>query len=74
MIEVKEIIKSYGNSDNKIQVLKGISLKIKDGDFAVILGASGSGKSTFLNVVSGLEYPAKCCMTVRILQRFLIRN
>lgn len=29
MIEVKEIIKSYGNSDNKIQVLKGISLKIK---------------------------------------------
>ena len=57
MIEDKEIIKSYGNSDNKIQVLKGISLKIKDGDFAVILGASGSGKSTFLNVVSGLEYP-----------------
>ena len=57
MIEVKEIIKSYGISDNKIQVLKGISLKIKDGDFAVILGASGSGKSTFLNVVSGLEYP-----------------
>lgn len=57
MIEVKEIIKSYGNSDNKIQVLKGISLKIKDGDFTVILGASGSGKSTFLNVVSGLEYP-----------------
>ncbi len=57
MIEVKEIIKSYGNSDNKIQVLKGISITIKDGDFAVILGASGSGKSTFLNVVSGLEYP-----------------
>lgn len=57
MIEVKEIIKSYGNSNNKIQVLKGISLTIKDGDFAVILGASGSGKSTFLNVVSGLEYP-----------------
>ena len=57
MIEVKEIIKSYGNSDNKIQVLKGISLTIKDGDFAVILGASGSGKSTFLNVASGLEYP-----------------
>ena len=57
MIEVKEIIKSYGNSDNKIQVLKGISITIKEGDFAVILGASGSGKSTFLNVASGLEYP-----------------
>ena len=57
MIEVKEIIKSYGNSENKIQVLKGIRITIKDGDFAVILGASGSGKSTFLNVASGLEYP-----------------
>lgn len=57
MIEVKEIIKSYGNSDNKIQVLKGISITIKDGDFTVVLGASGSGKSTFLNVASGLEYP-----------------
>ena len=55
MIEVKDITKSYGTKENKQQVLKGISLKIEDGEFAVILGASGSGKSTFLNVVSGLE-------------------
>lgn len=57
MIEIKDIKKSYGNGDNKLQVLKGISVEINDGDFVVILGASGSGKSTFLNVVSGLEYP-----------------
>lgn len=57
MIEVKEITKSYGKGESQFQVLKGISLKIKDGDFAVILGASGSGKSTFLNVISGLESP-----------------
>lgn len=57
MIEVKEITKSYGNIENKFQVLKGISLPINDGDFAVILGASGSGKSTFLNIISGLERP-----------------
>ena len=38
-------------------VLKGISLDIEDNDFVVILGASGSGKSTFLNVISGLERP-----------------
>lgn len=57
MIEVKNIKKSYGNSDSRCEVLKGISLKIKDGDFAVILGASGSGKSTLLNVISGLETP-----------------
>lgn len=57
MIEINEIEKSYGSHENKFKVLKGISTKISDGDFVVILGASGSGKSTFLNVVSGLEYP-----------------
>lgn len=57
MIEVKEITKSYKSGENRFQVLKGISLQIKDGDFIVILGASGSGKSTLLNVISGLEQP-----------------
>lgn len=47
MIEVREIQKSYGTGESRFQVLKGVSLKIQDGDFAVILGASGSGKSTF---------------------------
>lgn len=57
MIAVSNIVKSYGIDGNKNQVLKGISLQIADGDFTVILGASGSGKSTFLNVISGLECP-----------------
>ena len=57
MISISELVKSYGNAGNKNQVLKGISLQIADGDFVVILGASGSGKSTFLNVISGLERP-----------------
>lgn len=57
MIEVADIVKSYGSNRNKNQVLRGINLQIADGDFTVILGASGSGKSTFLNVISGLERP-----------------
>lgn len=57
MIEVADIVKSYGSNRNKNQVLRGINLQIMDGDFTVILGASGSGKSTFLNVISGLERP-----------------
>lgn len=57
MIKIENITKSYGEKENKVNVLKGISLEIKDGDFAVILGASGSGKSTLLNVMSGLERP-----------------
>ncbi len=57
MIEVKNIIKSYGYGESRFEVLQGISLEIQDGDFVVILGASGSGKSTLLNVISGLERP-----------------
>lgn len=57
MISVKDITKSYGKGESRAQILKGISLTIEDGDFAIILGASGSGKSTFLNTVSGLERP-----------------
>ena len=57
MINAKDIIKSYGNGESRFQVLKNISLDIEDHDFVVILGASGSGKSTFLNVISGLERP-----------------
>lgn len=57
MIEVKNVVKSYGVKGNKTQVLKGVDLEIADGDFVVVLGASGSGKSTLLNVISGLERP-----------------
>ncbi len=59
MIKIENIYKTYGEKDNKIEVLKGIDLNIEDGDFVVILGPSGSGKSTLLNIVSGLEKPDK---------------
>ena len=54
MIKIKNIHKTYGKEESKLEVLKGIDLNINDGDFIVILGPSGSGKSTLLNVVSGL--------------------
>jgi len=59
VIKIENIHKSYGEYENKIEVLKGIDLNINDGDFIVILGPSGSGKSTLLNIVSGLEKPDK---------------
>ena len=55
MIRIEHLRKFYGTGESRNEVLRGISLNIKDGDFMVILGASGSGKSTFLNVISGLE-------------------
>ena len=55
MIRIENLRKFYGAAESRNEVLRGISLNIKDGDFMVILGASGSGKSTLLNVISGLE-------------------
>ena len=54
MINVKNVKKSYGAMN---EILKGISFTIDEGDFVVISGASGSGKSTHLHVVSGIEVP-----------------
>ena len=55
MIEIKNITKYYGKGESRFKALDAVSMNIRDGEFLVILGASGSGKSTFLNVISGLE-------------------
>ncbi|MEK4231076.1 amino acid ABC transporter ATP-binding protein [Solibacillus sp. FSL H8-0538] len=51
MINVENLRKSFGN----IEILKGISIEIKDQEVVVIIGPSGSGKSTFLRCLNGLE-------------------
>ncbi len=55
MIKANNIYKSFNNG--AVEVLKNVSLEIEDGKFVAILGASGSGKSTALNILSGLERP-----------------
>lgn len=54
-LEVTEVKKNYGDGESFLQVLKGISLKVKKGDMCVIQGSSGSGKSTLLNCIGGLD-------------------
>ncbi|MBL6466078.1 ABC transporter ATP-binding protein [Peptostreptococcus stomatis] len=55
LIEVSNLRKSYGQGDNRVDVLKGIDCKIKKGSICTLLGPSGSGKSTFLNILGGIE-------------------
>lgn len=55
MIEVRDLHKSFGN----LEVLKGITTSIDRGEVVVLIGASGSGKSTFLRCMNLLEIPQK---------------
>lgn len=54
-LEVKNMKKSYGENGSYVEVLKGISTGVKQGQMCVIQGTSGSGKSTFLNCIGGLD-------------------
>lgn len=54
-VEVKNLKKSYGEGGSFLEVLKGVSVSVKQGDMCVIQGTSGSGKSTLLNCVGGLD-------------------
>lgn len=56
MLQLKNITKTYGNDDNrKVQALKGISIEFRENEFVSILGQSGCGKTTLLNIIGGLD-------------------
>ena len=57
VIEARDIHKTYDLGDIKVPALKGVSLEITRGDFVSIMGASGSGKSTFMNIIGCLDKP-----------------
>ncbi|MDY2959521.1 MAG: ABC transporter ATP-binding protein [Hornefia sp.] len=54
-LEMKDIFKSFGEKENRQEVLHGITCGIREGDICVMLGPSGSGKSTLLNIIGGIE-------------------
>ena len=57
MIELKNIYKIYGDGDGEIRALDGVSLTINQGEFVAIVGQSGSGKSTCMNIIGCLDVP-----------------
>jgi len=58
IIELKDIVKTFPVGDDEITILHGISLNIQQGEFVSIVGPSGNGKSTLLNMVTGIDRPS----------------
>lgn len=57
MIELKDVYKIYSDGDSEIHALDGINLSIKEHEFVSIIGQSGSGKSTCMNIIGCLDVP-----------------
>ncbi len=57
MIELKDVYKIYETGDTTVHALDGMSLKIEEGEFVAIVGQSGSGKSTCMNIIGCLDIP-----------------
>ncbi len=57
MIRTEQIVKSYTIADESVTVLKGVDLQINEGEMVALTGSSGSGKSTFMNILGCLDQP-----------------
>ena len=57
VVSVREVRKTYDLGETEVHALRGVSLDIQSGDFVAIMGASGSGKSTFMNILGCLDRP-----------------
>jgi putative ABC transport system ATP-binding protein len=57
LIELRGVTKTYGSGATAFEALKGIDLAVAPGDFVAVMGASGSGKSTAMNIVGCLDVP-----------------
>ena len=58
-LDVNNISKYFGEGSNRKKAIEGISFSISSGEFKTLVGSSGSGKSTILRIIAGLESPSK---------------
>ena len=59
VLKAVNLTKIYGKGENQVRALDGVSLSVEQGQFAAVVGTSGSGKSTFLHMLGGLDRPDK---------------
>lgn len=55
MLKLKSITKDYNSGNEKVRALKGIDIEFRENEFVSVLGQSGCGKTTLLNIIGGLD-------------------
>jgi lipoprotein-releasing system ATP-binding protein len=65
LLEVRDLHKSFGSGATSVEVLKGVSLQISEGETIALVGASGAGKSTLLHVMGTLDRPSSGSLLFR---------
>lgn len=65
ILKFENVSKGFGQGTNRVEVLKDINLAVSEGEFVAILGFSGTGKSTLMNLVAGLEMPDSGSVTFK---------
>lgn len=64
LVEVKDVVKTYGSGEGRQVAADHVSFTVDEGEFVVILGQSGAGKSTILNMLGGMDTPTEGSVTV----------
>ena len=59
VIQLQDIHKTYHTGEVDVQAVRGVSLEISQGEFVALMGASGSGKSTMMNIIGCLDRPTR---------------
>ena len=57
VIELRDVVQTYGDGDTAVHAVAGVSLRVDRGDYVAVMGASGSGKSSLMNIIGCLDAP-----------------